>query len=160
MTDIREARDEEMGGVRGLMEEYASWLGLDLSFQDFARECRELPGEYAPPAGALLVALVGGELGGMVALRPRGEGRCEMKRLYVRPNARGLGLGRALANQVLAEARQRGYHEIVLDTLPVMQDAQQLYGRLGFRDIEPYYSSPVAGTRFMALTLTVPIAGR
>lgn len=153
MPEVRHARAEEMSAIRALMRDYAAWAGVDLSFQDFDRECRELPGEYAPPHGALLVGIVGEALAGMVALRARSSDTCEMKRLFVRASARGSGLGRALVEHVIDEARRRGYREMVLDTLPAMRDAQQMYARFGFRDIEPYYVSPVVGTRFMALRL-------
>jgi putative acetyltransferase len=136
-----------------MLVEYAAWLAVDLSFQHFERELRDLPGDYADPAGALMIARQDGVPVGMVALRPRDRERCEMKRLFVRPQARGIGLGRRLAERIITEARARGYREMLLDTLPMMQDAQQLYVALGFRDIVPYYASPVAGTRFMALTL-------
>ena len=112
-----------------------------------------LPGEYAPPRGALLVAEVGTDAVAMIALRPLAEGVCEMKRLFVQPSARGLGIGRALITRVLDEARASGYGEMRLDTLPVMGEAQAIYHAFGFRDIEPYYQTPIAGTRFMSLTL-------
>jgi ribosomal protein S18 acetylase RimI-like enzyme len=153
MIAVVAAQAADLPTVRTLLDEYAAWLGIDLSYQSFDREYRELPGEYAPPAGALLIALSHEEPAGMVALRGRGAGRCEMKRLWVRPSARGLGVGRALVDRVLVEARERGYREIVLDTLPVMGDAQRLYERAGFHDVEPYYDSPVPGTRFMRRAL-------
>ena len=136
-----------------MMQEYAAWLRVDLCFQNFSQELAGLPGDYALPDGALLVAQGEAALVGMVALRRKDAHLGEMKRLYVRDAARGTGLGRQLAERIIAEARARGYREICLDTLPVMQDAQHLYVRLGFRDIPPYYSSPVVGTRFMALAL-------
>jgi putative acetyltransferase len=135
------------------MREYAAGVGVPLDVQDFDREVAELPGAYAPPRGALLVARGGTTLSGCVALRPLDEQTCEMKRLFVRPTARGLGLGERLALAVLAEARSRGYRRMRLDTLPAMAPAQGLYERLGFRDIEPYTANPVAGTRFLELTL-------
>jgi ribosomal protein S18 acetylase RimI-like enzyme len=150
MIEIRAAEPGDMATIRALLDEYAAWLGIDLSFQGFAREYRDLPGEYAPPRGALLLAFADGQPAGMVALRDRGGGCCEMKRLWVRSAARGLGLGRALIDRILLEGRDRCYREIVLDTLPIMGDAQRLYERFGFRDIAPYYDSPVPGTRFMA----------
>jgi putative acetyltransferase len=151
--DIECARDADLADVRQMMKEYAAWIGTDLSFQGFARELEGLPGDYAPPDGVLLVARQGGSLIGMVALRRRDARRCEMKRLFVRPSGRGSGLGRALARRVIQEARARGYEEMVLDTLPIMGRAQEMYVALGFRDVEPYYPSPIAGTRYMALTL-------
>jgi ribosomal protein S18 acetylase RimI-like enzyme len=143
----------DLAEVRQMMEEYAAWIGSDLSFQGFARELEQLPGDYAPPDGVLLVARQTAGITGMVALRRRDGRRCEMKRLFVRPAGRGSGVGRALAVRVIQEARARGYAEMVLDTLPIMGRAQEMYVALGFRDIEPYYPSPIAGTRYMALTL-------
>ncbi len=142
-----------MPAIRALMREYAAWLGVDLSYQGFDRELDGLPGDYAPPDGALVIATVEDEPAGMVALRRLDANRCEMKRLYVRPSARRSGLGRALAERIVHEARRCGYREMVLDTLPVMARAQGLYEALGFRDIAPYYPSPVPGTRYMALVL-------
>ena len=141
-----------------MLHEYAAWIGLDLSFQHFAQEVQGLPGDYEPPSGALLIARVDDEPAGMVALRRKTDARCEMKRLFVRSEARGLGLGRQLAERIIAEAIARGYAEIILDTLPMMKDAQRMYERLGFVDIEPYYDSPVEGTRFMLLDLRSPAA--
>jgi len=139
--------------IRAMMLEYAAWIGLDLGFQGFAGEVAGLPGDYAPPGGALLIARDEAEAAGMIALRRFDDSRCEMKRLYVRPAARRGGLGRQLAMRIIDEARQRGYREMLLDTLPIMERAQSMYVSLGFRDIPPYYQSPIAGTRYMALTL-------
>lgn len=150
---VRAAGPGDLADIRAMLEEYAASLGVDLSYQDFARELRDLPGDYAPPGGALLVAHLDAAAVGMVAMRPRGGGRSEMKRLYVRPAARGTGLGRHLADAIIHAARQAGYREMCLDTLPTMRDAQRLYQRLGFRDMPPYYDSPVAGTRYMTLDL-------
>jgi ribosomal protein S18 acetylase RimI-like enzyme len=150
---IEDATAADLVAIREMLHEYADWLKVDLCFQGFDAEVAGLPGDYAPPSGALLIARLDGRPAGMVALRRKDEERCEMKRLFVREAARGSRLGRALADRIIAEARSRGYREMVLDTLPLMQDAQRLYVALGFRDIEPYYSSPIAGTRFMALTL-------
>ena len=136
-----------------MLEEYAAWLAIDLSFQDFAREVRGLPGEYAPPGGDLFIARVGAEAAGMVAFRASSAGVAEMKRLFVRPSARGEGLGRTLVSHVIGAAREAGYRRMILDTLPVMRDAQRMYEQFGFQDIEPYYDSPIAGTRYMALDL-------
>jgi ribosomal protein S18 acetylase RimI-like enzyme len=152
-VEIRDAGPADLGAIRAMLLEYADWLKVDLCFQGFTRELAELPGDYAPPRGALHIAHQNGEPIGMVALRGRGDGCAEMKRLYVRPAARGLGLGRQLIEHVIAAARARGYMAIVLDTLPVMQPAQRLYEEFGFRDIEPYYDSPIEGTRFMGLNL-------
>jgi len=150
---IGHATDADLPALRDLLQEYVAWVGHDLSFQDFQSELRDFPGDYTPPRGALLAASVSGRVCAMIALRPIDEFVCEMKRLYVSPNARGLGLGRTLVLRILDEARKLGYRAIRLDTLPQMADAQALYAGLGFRDIEPYYDSPIAGTRFMELTL-------
>lgn len=150
---IEDAVAADLADVRQMMQEYVAWIGRDLSFQGFSRELDGLPGDYAPPDGALLVARQAGTVIGMVALRRRDPQRCEMKRLFVRPSGRGSGAGRALALRVIQEARSRHYAEMLLDTLPIMGRAQEMYVALGFRDIEPYYPSPIVGTRYMALTL-------
>jgi ribosomal protein S18 acetylase RimI-like enzyme len=150
---IEDATAADLAAIREMLHEYADWLKVDLCFQNFDAEVAGLPGDYAPPSGALLIARIDGQPAGMVALRRKDQDRCEMKRLFVRQAARGMRLGRALAERIILEARTRGYREMVLDTLPVMQDAQRLYVALGFRDIEPYYQSPITGTRFMALPL-------
>ncbi len=146
---ISTAGPEDLDDVRAMLREYVAWIDLDLSFQDFSQEFDGLPGAYAAPDGALLVARAGDRAMGMVALRRLDDDRCEMKRLYVRPDARGTGLGTRLIARVVDEARARDYREMYLDTLPIMGDAQRLYRLAGFEDIEPYYESPVAGTRFM-----------
>jgi ribosomal protein S18 acetylase RimI-like enzyme len=151
--DIAAADKSDLPAVRKLLREYAAGVGFPLDFQDFEREVADLPGAYAPPRGALLVARSGDTLAGCVALRPLDGETCEMKRLFVHPSARGLGLGERLALAILAEARACGYRRLRLDTLPTMGAAQGLYERLGFRDIEPYTTNPIAGTRFLELTL-------
>ena len=152
--DIREAGIADMPRAAELFREYAGGIGIDLSYQGFETELASLPGAYAPPRGAILLAEQDGVAIGCVGLRPFGEGNvCEMKRLHVREMARGLGLGRALAEAAIASARGRGYAVIHLDTLSTMTRAQRLYHALGFREIAPYYPTPVADTIFMGLAL-------
>ena len=136
-----------------MLKEYVSWIGLDLAFQEIDDELARLPGDYAPPRGALLIAPDGNRLVAMIGLRPIDARICEMKRLFVRPDARGRGLAWQLVRAILDEARRLKYEEIRLDTLPMMGDAQKLYVAMGFIDIEPYYDTPIAGTRFMAKRL-------
>ncbi len=143
--------------MRSLMREYAAQLGIDLDFQDFESELAELPGAYGPPRGALLSLHVGKDLAGCCALRPLDTSdyanACEMKRLYVRAQFRGLGLGRLLAEAILDQARQRGYSCILLDTLSDMETARALYQDLGFVEIAPYYYNPIAGAHYLKAEL-------
>lgn len=144
----------EIQHVRELFEEYVAWLEINLCFQNYEKELAELPGEYAPPGGSLLLALDNSLAAGCVALRGLGDGTCEMKRLFVRPGFRGKRLGWSLAESILNEARAIGYERIRLDTLPGKMDrAIAMYRVLGFKDIEPYYNNPVAGAAFMELVL-------
>jgi putative acetyltransferase len=141
---IRPAQPNDLETVRSLLREYGESLQLDLSFQDFEAE-------LADPLGFYELVLLAED--GCVALRRIDELTCEMKRLYVRPGTRGGGLGRRLAESVIAEARRRGYSRMLLDTLPEMTAAQALYRSLGFRETEPYRHNPVRGATFLELTL-------
>jgi GNAT superfamily N-acetyltransferase len=144
--------EEHLPAVRALFEEYAAGLGVDLAFQDFEHELEDLPGDYAPPGGRLLLALAP-EPAGCVGLRPYEPGVCEMKRLYVRPAYRRTGLGRRLAEAVIAAGREAGYDRMRLDTLPTMQGARALYRSLGFVEIDAYRFNPVHGTTYFELAL-------
>ena len=143
----------EVGLIRDLFIEYASSLGFDLSFQNFQKELDDLPGDYSPPNGRLLLGFHDSDPVGCVALREISEEICEMKRLYVCPRCRGLGLGKRLATKVIADAREIGYRKVRLDTVPAMRAAITLYVSLGFKEIEPYRYNPIEGTKFMELDL-------
>ena len=147
----------ELDAVREIFREYADGLGVDLCFQEFEQELAGLPGDYAAPRGALLVASVDGELAGCCALRPLDTAdypnAAEMKRLYVRKAFRGLGLGRQLAESILDAARQAGYTSVLLDTLDDMEAARALYEDLGFEEIPPYYHNPIAGAHYLKADL-------
>jgi ribosomal protein S18 acetylase RimI-like enzyme len=147
--------ERDLSDTVALIRAYAASLPIDLAYQDFESELLAMPGKYAPPTGALLLARgADGAALGCVGLRPLSDsGDCEMKRLYVAPAGRGLGIGRALLTAVVAAAEQIGYRRILLDTLPSMQAATSLYEQAGFATIAPYYETPVAGTRFMARAL-------
>ncbi len=144
---------EDIEVARTLFREYEASIGVDLCFQNFEAELANLPGAYAPPSGALFLARSEGETAGCVALRRLEEGICEMKRLYLRPAFQGRGLGRVLAEAVLAQARRIGYRRMRLDTLPSMTRAIPLYRSLGFYDIPPYAVNPVKGALFLELSL-------
>jgi putative acetyltransferase len=144
----------QIAHARDLFLEYAQSLGFSLCFQDFDKELAGLPGDYAPPEGRLLLAECDGQLAACVALHKLDPGTCEMKRLYLRPQFRGRGLGRALAERIIAEARQIGYQRMRLDTVePVMKDAVAMYRRLGFEEIAAYRTNPIAGAMYMELAL-------
>jgi len=147
------AGTQDIAAVRALMLEYQALIGVDLSFQGFEAELRALPGDYAPPRGCLLLARHAGATVGCAALRPRDPARAEMKRLFVRPAARGLGAGQALVSRIVDAACAIGYREILLDTLPSMTEAQRLYEQAGFCDIPAYCANPIPGTRYLAKTL-------
>jgi carbonic anhydrase len=153
VTELQVATRADIPEVRRLFEEYASWVGIDLSFQDFARELAELPGDYESPNGVLFVARVEGKLAGCVAAHRWTEDTCEMKRLFVRDAYRGSGCGRALVDGIIVWARESGYRRILLDTLPVMNHAQLLYAKLGFEEVAAYRANPVPGARFLELAL-------
>jgi ribosomal protein S18 acetylase RimI-like enzyme len=144
-------RDLEI--VRTLFREYATSLGFDLCFQGFDDELATLPGKYAVPTGGLFLARRLDAAAGCVAFRPLKDGDCEMKRLYVRPAARGEKLGRRLAAHVCEAARAAGYRRICLDTIDSMREAITLYESLGFHEIAPYVFNPIAGAKYFAREL-------
>jgi GNAT superfamily N-acetyltransferase len=146
---IRPATPADLDEIRAMLREYAAWLEVDLCFQNFEQELAGLPGDYAPPRGRLLIA----EGAGCVALRAIDGEVCEMKRLYLRPEHRGLGLGRRLVQAIIDEARSVGYRRMRLDTMPKMDSAQRLYASLGFREIAAYRYNPEPGARFLELAL-------
>lgn len=153
MKQVESAAQIEL--ARELFLEYEQSLGFSLCFQNFDRELAGLPGDYAPPRGRLLLAEYSGQLAGCVALHPLEPGICEMKRLYLRPKFRGKGLGRVLAETIIAEARALGCRKMRLDTVePVMPNAVAMYRRLGFKQIEAYCPNPMAGALYMELELS------
>ena len=151
------ATPELLDATREIFREYAQGLGVDLCFQNFEAELATMPGEYVPPQGALLLALVDGEVAGCGALRPLPgsdyANACEMKRLYVRPAFRQFGLGRMLAQALLDRGLQAGYSAMLLDTLDDMEAARGLYASLGFEEIAPYYFNPIPGAHYLKATL-------
>jgi ribosomal protein S18 acetylase RimI-like enzyme len=153
----RPAEVAALDQARALFEEYASTLKVDLCFQNFDHEVLNLPGEYAAPRGALLLAWVDGTLAGCCALRPLDASdyanAAEMKRLFVRPAFRGLGLGRLLTEAILDAARAAGYGCVLLDTLDDMESARALYEDLGFVEIPPYYHNPFAGAHYLKVDI-------
>ena len=152
--ELVQATDKhEMKKVKEIFIEYRKDLGLDLSFQDFQDELDELPGEYSPPDGTIILAKEVDKIKGCVALRKIDEHTCEMKRLYVKPEHRGKGLGRKLAVSIIDIARNKGYTKMKLDTLTTLKKANQLYCSLGFEDCEPYRYNPLDDALYMELEL-------
>lgn len=150
---VEARRPEEFKAARALIEEYAANLGVDLCFQNVAHELDHLAETYSPPAGCLLLARQAGTFMGCGAIRRDSDGVCEMKRLYLRQDARGTGLGRRIAEALIANARALGYRRMVLDTLEPMTAARALYRSLGFRETPAYYANPLPGVLYMALEL-------
>jgi len=154
---ITEARwPDDRATVETLFREYVSSLAEDISFQNVGDELASLPGKYARPGGVVLIARDGADAAGAIAYRMVEPGVAEMKRLYVRPAFRGSGLGRELANELIEDARARGYRTMLLDTLASMSSARALYRDLGFVPVAPYYDNPLPGVLYMALELTDP----
>ena len=157
IAEALDARDVE--ACRALFVEYQQGLGISLCFQGFDAELARLPGDYARPRGRLLLARVAGDPAGCVALRPLAGNAAEMKRLFVRPDRRGMGIGRVLMECVIDEARALGYATLKLDTLPQMREARGLYAQAGFVETAPYNDNPVEGVRFLALDLGARSSG-
>ena len=154
---VEPATPAQIDAVREIFREYAGSLSVDLCFQNFEDELAGLPGEYAAPSGALLLAFVDGQLAGCAALRPLPDAdyanACEMKRLYVRRAFRGFGLGRLLAQALIDRANQAGFSNLLLDTLDDMEAARDLYESLGFEEIPPYYFNPIPGAHYLRADL-------
>ena len=154
ITFIDGAVPDRSDTVRALFREYEQWLGVSLCFQGFDKELAELPGAYAPPRGRLYIIEKEGDVAGCIALRPMKENNaCEMKRLYLRDNFRGQGLGRAMAERIITDARSIGYSLMKLDTLGQMTAARGLYRSLGFREVPAYYDNPLPNVVYMELAL-------
>lgn len=154
MKIIQATTAADLKTARTLFEEYAAWVEVSLCFQGFDKELANLPGDYVPPRGRLLLAITDDEVAGCIALRPLTEEICEMKRLFVRPQMRGKGFGRQLAEALISEARAIGYKKMRLDTLPDrMARAIEMYRALGFREIESYHQTPYGNVIFMELSL-------
>ena len=150
---IRAKTAEHLNEIRRLFREYEAYLGVDLCFQNFEKELKNLPGKYAPPTGALLVAMDDENTVGCVAVRELKDGICEMKRLFVRPQFRRRGIGRMLANAIIENAKKLGYSRMRLDTLSTLKEAMTLYVSLGFQTIEPYYHNPLPDVVYWELEL-------
>lgn len=157
VESIAQASPQELDAARDIFREYARDLGVDLCFQQFDQELANLPGDYAAPRGALLLAKVDGRIAGCCAIRALDNAdypnACEMKRLYVRKDFRAMGLGRELAEAALDAARQAGYSCVLLDTLDDMEAARALYHDLGFQEIPPYYHNPIPGAHYLKAEL-------
>jgi GNAT superfamily N-acetyltransferase len=154
MTLVQAESAAQVAQARELFLEYAQSLGMNLCFQNFEQELADLPGSYAPPDGRLLLAEYERQLAGCVALHRWEADICEMKRLYLRPVFRGKGLGRLLAETIIAEARRIGYQRMRLDTIePIMKEAVEMYRKLGFREIAAYRANPIVGAMYMELQL-------
>lgn len=150
---VRVLDGEDLSHIRELFLAYAEWIGIDLSFQNFNEELANLPGDYAPPAGCLLLAFYDDKPAGCVAARKLDGDICEMKRLYVLPEFQGLSIGKSLAREIIAEAKGLRYAKMRLDTMPKMASAQSLYHSLDFKEIAPYRFNPEPGAVFMELDL-------
>lgn len=154
MINIVEANTKEfIDSAKELIREYADSLAFDLGFQNFDQEMDDFPGQYSFPRGCLYIALSESQAIGCVALRDLGQGICEMKRLYVKPNFRGRRVGKLLAKAVIKSARDLGYDRMRLDTIPSMKQANMLYTTLGFKQIAPYRFNPIEGATFFELIL-------
>jgi GNAT superfamily N-acetyltransferase len=154
VTILQASSPEQIAQARELFLEYAKSLGFSLCFQNFDAELESLPGDYAPPGGRLMLAEHEGQLAGCGALHGLVPDVCEMKRLYLRLQFRGQGIGRAIAERLISAAREIGYKRMRLDTVePVMKDAVGMYRRLGFKEIAAYRENPMAGTLYMELEL-------
>lgn len=156
MDIVRVTGGPRLAIIRRLFREYQQDLGVDLCFQSFEEELAGLPGRYGPPGGAILLAHHRCHAAGCVALRDLGKGVCEMKRMFVRPRFRGLGLGRALAEAIVSEGRRLGYRTMKLDTVPKLQTALSIYRDLGFRKTAPYCHNPLQGAIYLAKRLSIP----
>ena len=154
MRTIQANSPEQIQEARTLFREYETGLGISLCFQNFEQELANLPGDYQPPDGRLLLCEHDGSVAGCIALRKLEPGICEMKRLFIRPEFRGKGLGKSMVQAIIQEARELGYRNMRLDTLPGRMDkAIALYRSLGFKEISPYYQNPSPETLYMELNL-------
>lgn len=154
MRTVQAISPDQIQEARTLFREYETGLGISLCFQNFEQEVANLPGDYQPPHGRLLLCEHDGSVAGCIALRKLEPGTCEMKRLYIRPDFRGKGLGKSIVKAIIQEARELGYKNMRLDTLPGrMDEAISLYRSLGFREIAPYYENPAPETLYMELNL-------